>query len=366
MQENNISLFGLDKQINFLKKPLIDSFEKCLEENLFISGKYCDQFSKTFAQFIGSGYGIGVASGLSALELALKAMGISKGDEVLVPHHTFVTTWLAVSNIGAIPIGVDVNEQGLINLDEVQSHINRKTKAIICVHLYGKMVDVKKLRSIVGSEIKIIEDAAQSHEAFLYDQNIGDYSNSVAFSFYPTKTIGCLGDGGFVYSLEQNHIERVYELANYGSKEKYSHEIQGTNSRLDEIQASFLIEKLKYVNEWVKKKKKNAKILYQACNKKGLEVCFQADDINYHAMHLFVIKTNQRSKLIKHLQNHNIDSGIHYPKIPIKQNAFKNIKASEDCYKVSKRLSETVLSIPCHQFLERNEIERVCNSILKF
>ena len=364
MTNDSISLFGLEKQISEMKKLFVQCFDKCLSESYFVNGQNCNEFNKEFAQFIGQGYGVGVGSGLSALELSLEVLGIGVGDEVLVPHHTFIATWLAVSRVGAVPVGVDVDANGLIDIQKIKGHITNKTKAVICVHLYGKMVDVKCLRKVIGENILLIEDAAQSHEAYLPDQRLGEYSELTAFSFYPTKTLGCMGDGGFVYSLKENYVDRVKLLANYGSKVKYYHEELGGNSRLDEIQAAILREKLIYVSQWVEKRRQNARLLWDSCKEKGLEVCFDEANIKYHAFHLFVVKSNDRENVIKHFAQNGIETGVHYPCLPVRQSAYNDTSFNHGSSSVSKQLSETVLSIPCHQFLSNNELSRISDAIL--
>ena len=365
---SKVSLFGLEKQAELLGQDLSELTKHILHSASYIRGPETLKFEEAFSKFVGSGSGISVGNGSDAIFIALRALNIGPGDEVIVPNLTFIATWLAALNTGAKVVGVDVEDDGLLSIPKTLQAVNHKTKCIIPVHLYGKMVDVKSLRSKLGQNINIVEDAAQAHESFLPDQRMGDYSEAVAFSFYPTKTIGCFGDGGFIYSKSETLIGSCKKIANYGASIKYNHDVVGYNSRLDELQAAYLHQKLQYVDDWVAKRRVIAQKLSSVCDGKILRpvsgYCFDG-----HAVHLLVLEVENKNELIENLNTNGFDYGFHYPIIPIEQTCFKgDIIAHEKVLSTGHhnafKLSQTIISIPCHQFMSSKEVAILYN-ILK-
>lgn len=366
----SISLFGLERQAELIGDDLLKITSETINSINYIRGKETIKFEESFAKFIGHGSGVSVANGTDAIFLALKGLNIGPGDEIIVPNFTFIATWFAALNTGATIVGVDVEDDGLLSLEKTIEAITSQTKCIILVHLYGKMVNVRKFKENIPSSIFILEDAAQSHECFLDDQRMGEFSNAVAFSFYPTKTIGCFGDGGYIYSLDQKFVNHCKLLSNYGSSKKYYNKILGFNSRLDELQAAYLSYKLRYIPKWVENRQKNAKKLLEVCDGQIVRPLCDAN-LSGHALHLFVVEVQARHDLIKMLINKKIDYGIHYPIIPIRQECFTNNKdllkrvINKGCNK-SLKLSENVLSLPCHQHMTETEVDKVSEVLKQF
>ena len=365
LNSSAVSLFGLEKQAELLSQDLSHITRHVLHSANYIRGPETSKFEDVFSKFLGSGSGISVGNGSDAIFIALRALNIGPGDEVIVPNLTFIATWLAALNTGAKVVGVDVEDDGLLSIPKTLQAVNQKTKCIIPVHLYGKMVDVKRLRSKLGGFINIVEDAAQAHESFLPDQRLGEYSEAVAFSFYPTKTIGCFGDGGFIYSKSKMLIESCKKIANYGASIKYNHDLVGYNSRLDELQAAYLNQKLQYVDDWVAKRRLIAQKLASACDGKILRPVSGLDFAG-HAVHLLVLEVENRSELVDNLNTNKFDYGFHYPIIPIKQKCFQgdiisNGRVSSTGHQNAFKLSQTIISIPCHQFMSSGEVSILCN-----
>ena len=245
----------MSKQIKFLdlsthykkhQKNIDRDLKKILTKGLFLNGEYLAKFEHNFAKYCNSKYCIGMANGLDALTIALKTLNIKPGDEVIVPAHTFIATWLAVSNVGAIPIAVDIEEDSYnINPDLIDKKITKKTKAIIGVHLYGLPCNAERINKICKKhKLFFIEDAAQAHGALFKSKKVGSLSDIACFSFYPGKNLGAAGDGGAFITNNKKYANTARKIANYGSETKYHHDILGVNSRLDEIHAAILNEKL--------------------------------------------------------------------------------------------------------------------------
>ena len=313
----------------------------------YILGPEVDLFEEAFAKYCEADFAIGLASGLNALELALRAMDVRPGDEVIVPSNTYIATWLAVSHCGAIPVPVEPDEAThCINPLLIQSAITEKTKVILPVHLYGQPAELDPIMEIARrNNLYVLEDAAQAHGASYKNKVIGGHGHAVAWSFYPGKNLGAIGDAGAVTTNDPMIAERIRLLRNYGSRVKYVNEVLGFNCRLDPIQAAVLSVKLKWLNEWNERRRKIAKLYTENLIQSGLIISYTPEYMN-PVWHLFVIRTNQRDRLIKYMSDKGVETLIHYPVPPFLQAAYAELNISATTLPIAKKLSEQVLSLP--------------------
>ncbi len=343
------------------------SFKKVMNSGYYILGEETELFEKEYATFCESKYCIGVANGLEALSLSLIACGVKAGDEVIVPSNTYIATWLAVSNIGAIPIPVEPCIK-TFNIDPtlIKTKITKKTKAIIPVHLYGQPADMTSIIKIAKeNKIKIIEDGAQCHGAQIYNKKIGGHGDVVAWSFYPGKNLGAFGDAGAVTTNSKKIADKIRSLRNYGSKIKYFNDEKGFNSRLDPLQASFLRIKLAYLDNWNNRRKKIAKNYLDNINNDKIKLPY-VEKCNSHVWHLFVIRTKARKKLQEKLDNIGIGTLIHYPIPPYNQKAYLDADLNDKDYPLASMLANEVLSIPIGPHLSNEDTEIIINALNNF
>ena len=331
------------------RTDLIEACTKVIDSGWYIQGNECKEFENEFARYCGTKYAIGVANGLDALILILRAykeMGImNDGDEVIVPSNTYIASILAISQNNLVPILVepDINTY-LIDPSKIGGKITSKTKAILSVHLYGQICEMNKINKIAKKyNLKVIEDSAQSHGAYYKDKRSGNLGDASGFSFYPGKNLGALGDGGAVTTNDEELSLAIKALGNYGSHKKYENLYKGINSRLDEIQAAMLRIKLRYLDSEVEKRRKIANYyLENIKNDNVILPTVRAED--NHVWHLFVIRTNKRDELQKYLFNNGIQTLIHYPIPPHKQNAYT--EWNNESYPISEQIHDEVLSLP--------------------
>jgi dTDP-4-amino-4,6-dideoxygalactose transaminase len=327
-----------------------EEFDHFLDSGYYILGDGVKNFEKQYAEYCGVDHCIGVANGLDALTLifrAYKELGMLKeGDEVIVPANTYIASALAITENNLKPVFVDPNpDTFLIDVEGVEKCITGKTKAILSVHLYGQLVDVSKLRECFG-EILIIEDAAQAHGAVnSHGVKAGALGDAAGFSFYPTKNLGALGDGGAVTTDNSQLAEIISMLRNYGSEKKDVFKYKGINSRLDDIQARFLSVKLKDLDKQNKKRREIAGKYIKGINNPKITLPYW-DGSDNHVFHQFVIKTEKRDKLRKYLLKNGIETAIHYPLPMFKQAAFKYYKNKN--LELSQKLHAKIISLPVH------------------
>lgn len=364
---NAVPFVPLDRENNLLRSELFTAFEEQLKSNDWVQGQAVFDFEKNFAKYCEAKYAIGCGNGLDALSLALKAFDIGVGDEVIVPTNSFIATALSVSNIGAKPIFVDgLVASGQMNLDTVKDKISSTTKAIIPVHLYGMPAEMDKLLSIASEHnLIVIEDAAQAHGARYKGTRVGSIGHAAAFSFYPSKNLGALGDAGCVTTNNKEVAKKVRMIANYGSVEKYKHEIKGLNSRLDSIQAKFLDIKLRNLDDWNAKRSKLAD-LYHAnlSNIEGvttLQINHGCEPV-WHLYPIFLENLDKRDRLNLFLNESMVTSSIHYPYAIHSTDAYK----LEQNYPVAQMNAHTELSLPISPFISEHEIQYVCIKIAEF
>jgi len=332
------------------------AYKRVIHSGQYILGEETHSFEKEYANYCEVDYCVGVGNGLEAIHLILRAYDIGVGDEVIVPSNTFIATWLAVSYCGAkiIPVEPDINT---FNIDPnlIESAVTCNTKAIIAVHLYGQPSDIDSINKIAEKYgLKVIEDAAQAHGALYKNRKVGSLGHAAAFSFYPGKNLGALGDGGAITTNDKSLAERIRTLSNYGSKVKYRHEIKGVNSRLDDLQAAFLREKLKVLNRWNERRQLLA--LKYLKDLEGLSLGLpRVPEWCEPVWHLFVVTSLEREKLKKYLEVNEINTVVHYPVPPHLQGAYKDLNLGEGSLPISEKLHKEVLSLPMGPHLSEEE-----------
>jgi dTDP-4-amino-4,6-dideoxygalactose transaminase len=368
-----ISFLDLKSINTQYKAELIEASTRVIDSGWYIQGNECKEFDKEFAQYCGTKYAIGVANGLDALILILRAykeLGfMNDGDEVIVPSNTYIASILAISQNNLVPVLVepDINTY-LIDPSKIEEKITSKTKAILPVHLYGQTCEMDKINEIAKQyNLKVIEDSAQSHGAYFGDKRSGNLGDASGFSFYPGKNLGALGDGGAVTTNDEELANTIKALGNYGSHKKYENLYKGINSRLDEMQAAMLRVKLRYLDEELNKRREIASYYIQNIINPNIifpiqHSTFNIQNYNNHVWHLFVIRTPKRDELQKYLADNGIQTLIHYPIPPHKQNAY--VEWNNQSYPISEQIHSEVLSLPISgvQSIEKTmEIVKVLN-----
>lgn len=335
----------------------------------YILGDQVKSFERAYAQYCGTANCIGVGNGLDAISLILKSykeLGVLKdGDEVLVPANTYIASILAVSSSGLVPVLVepDINTYN-IDPEKIGDKVTSRTKAILAVHLYGLVSPMNELKEIAGKHnLKLIDDAAQAHGAAYHEQKVGSLCDATAFSFYPTKNLGALGDAGAVTTDDSELAAIVRALANYGTTSKYINKYKGENSRLDEIQAAVLAVKLKYLDKEVQARQ-NIASFYLRNIQNELIALPRVEQIEQHAFHLFVVRCHERDRLQQYLSDKGIRTEIHYPLPPHKQEAYKEWNSLS--YPVSEKIADQIISLPLHISLKNEEVIRICSALNEF
>jgi len=349
-----------------------------LEGGWYILGQQVKAFEQEFASFIGSNFGIGVASGTDALEIALRALDIGVGDLVFTVSHTAVATVAAIERCGATPVLVDIEEstftmnpdlleQTIKLIDTGKLSIKGTFKAIIPVHLYGHPADMAAIVDVAKRyNLLIIEDCAQAHGAKINSQKVGSFGQIGAFSFYPTKNLGAVGDGGMVITNFQKLQQKLLALRQYGWEKRYVSSTKGINSRLDELQAAILREKLKHLEADNERRRKIAKIYNQAVEETEIIAPKEIKNAE-HVYHQYVIRTKKRDDLIQHLKKDSIATAIHYPQPVHLQPAYKNkIPIVEAGLVVTEKISQEILSMPMYSQMTDEQVGRVVESLLSW
>ncbi len=351
-----------------LSDELLKAYSRVLEKNVFIHGEECGKFENEFAEYCGAAYCVGVANGLDAIYLILKALGIGRGDEVIVPSNTFIATALAVSYVGADLVFVEPTiETYNIDVTKVEEKISSKTKAIIAVHLQGRAADMDAVNSIAKKYgLYVIEDAAQAHGALYKGKKVGTLSDAAAFSFYPGKNLGALGDAGCVVTNNKDIADKVRALGNYGSDYKYHHIYKGTNSRLDELQSAFLRVKLPHLDAWNEARRKIAAQYSDGIVNPMIKLPLKSDTTYTHIYHVFAVRCAKRDELEAYLSKRGIGTVKHYP-IPMHlQLAYEDLKLGKGSLPVAEEISSTILSLPMYYGMTQEQIAHVIESLNKF
>jgi len=358
----NVPFLDLRASCLELKPELDEAIARVLDSGWYILGSEVEAFECEFAEYCESDFAVGVGNGLDALHLALLAMDVGPGDEVIVPSNTYIATWLAVSQCGATPVPVEPNELTYnIDPDKIEDAITPRTKVILPVHLYGQPADLDPILAIARKHgLKVLEDGAQAHGARYKGKRIGGHGGAVAWSFYPGKNLGALGDGGAVTTNDPELSDRIRMLRNYGSRVKYENEIAGFNSRLDPLQAAVLRVKLKYLDEWNSRRKSIAKQYISNLTSVSLPYIPEWGD---PAWHLFVVRTKQREEMQNQLLDSGIGTVIHYPIPPHLQQAYATLKFKHGDFPIAEAMANEVLSLPIGPHLDMDSALSVVNII---
>ena len=360
-----ISFLDLRAAYLELKDEFDAAYQRVMGSGCYILGPEVEAFENDFADYCEAAHGIGVASGLDALHLALRACDIGPGDEVIVPSHTFIATWLAVSQTGATPVPVEpIEATYTIDPARIEAAITPRTRAIIPVHLYGQPADLDPILAIARRHgLKVIEDAAQAHGARYKGQRLGAHGDAVAWSFYPGKNLGAFGDGGAITTNNADLAERLRMLRNYGSREKYVNEEQGFNSRLDPLQAAFLSVKLRHLDAWNDRRRAIAAAYLEGVAGTDL-ILPQVPDWAEPVWHLFVVRHPDRDAIQQRLQQAGIGSLIHYPIAPHQQQCYAASATSTDASPIATRLANEVLSLPMGPQLATTAATQVIEALI--
>jgi len=356
------------ENLNKVNQPYFSEFNNVfnnvLDSGWFILGKNVEEFEQEFARYNGVKYCAGLASGLDALSLSLKILDLPECSEVIVPSNTYIATILSVLLTGHKPVLVEPDIRTYnIDPEKIESAITPKTRVIMVVHLYGKPCDMDPVLEICKRHnLFLIEDCAQSHGAMYKGKKTGSFGDMAAFSFYPTKNLGCLGDGGAIVTDNADFLKKAKMLRNYGSEKKYYNEYQGVNSRLDELQAAFLRVKLKHLDETVAHKNRLAEIYHN-----GISQRFIKPDINknfYNSFHIFNIRHEKRDLLKEYLLANGVKTEIHYPLAPHKQKALAEL--NQLSFPISEEIHRTTLSLPISSFHSDEDIHEVVSILNSF
>lgn len=360
-----IPAFDAAPSYRSLQAELDAAFHRVMEGGTYVLGAELEAFEAEFANACGASSCLGVANGLDALHLILLGYGVGPGDEVIVPAHTFIATWLAVSHCGARPVPVDVSDI-TFNIDPslVEQAVTPRTRAIVVVHLYGHPVAIDAIRTVSSRYgLPVIEDAAQAHGADYRGCRVGSLGDAAAFSFYPTKNLGAFGDGGAIVSSDPSLMERVASLRNYGSRTKYEHTVRGHNSRLDPLQAAFLRVKLRCLQRWNARRREVATAYAtglgecRACRLPTVE-----NDVS-HVWHQYVVRHPERDRVREALARRGIGTALHYPTPPHQTTAYRDLEITDQMLPITSRLCRTVFSLPMGPHLTDDDVATVIEAM---
>jgi len=349
-----------------LREEIDSAVGRVLNSGRYIQGEEVERFEDSFAAYCGAGHCVSVGNGLDALTLSLLALGVGEGDEVVVPSVTYIATWLAVSRAGAVPVPVEPDLRTCnINPDGIKAVITERTKAVIPVHLYGQPADLDPILALAEQhELFVLEDAAQAHGARYKGHPIGAHGDAVAWSFYPTKNLGAMGDGGAVTTNSGEIADKVRLLGNYGSRKKYHNEVIGMNSRLDPVQAAILNVKLPHLNDWNQRRRDIAGLYFQGLSSAHLELPRVAAWVE-PVWHVFAVRHLARDRFQEKLQSAGVGTLIHYPVPPHLQPAYEDLGYHNGDFPVAELISETTLSLPMSPHLTDEQAEYVIQECLR-
>ena len=354
--KTDIPFFTFNAAPESLKEEWSNAASEVINSGKFILGPKVKEFEEAWSNRLNIKGSVSVGNGLDGLSIALVALGIKKGDHVAVPAHTFIACWFAIHQVGGIAVGVDVDQDGLIDLEEL-FNLREIPRFVMPVHMHGKMVDmIKLMRWAQKNGVRVVEDSSQSHGAILAGKASGTWGDIGVFSLYPTKNLGALGDAGVLVADDIRILQLVRQLANYGAQreDKYRHELIGTNSRLDELQAAFLLVSLKYFDLWIERRKEIG-TMYENQLKKCTKISVLQSSGDNNSRHHFVLRANSRDALVKELNLRGVSTEIHYPKLAAheyqKINSIKKVN-----YPKAESLSNEILSLPISQWQTDSEV----------
>lgn len=357
---------NLDRKYKQRVLEYTDAYHRVMDSGYYILGPEVEAFEKEFAGYCGTRNCVGLASGLDALILSLKALGIGPGDEVIVPANTYIATWIAVSRVGAVPIPVEPMGDFTIDVNRIEDAIDKKTKAIIPVHLFGTPADMIDIEQIAGLyKLYIVSDCAQAHGAKYDNKNIGSWNYINAFSFYPTKPLGSIGDGGAITTNNDLLAQRIRQLRCYGEKRKYYNVEIGYNSRLDELQAAFLRVGLNFLDTDNGKRRGIALRYYEGLKDSGVRLPIMSNE-GFAVYHQFVICHPKRDELRDHLANKRVPTLIHYPQPPHLSKAYEHLGYDHGDFPITEAFCETMVSLPIDPFMSNGEVDQVIDAVRSF
>lgn len=359
-----IPFVDLKAQYLSLKDELDGAILKVVSETAFISGRYAAEFERSFAEYVGTEHCIAVANGTDAIEIGLQAIGVGPGDEVILPANTFIATAEGVSNIGAVPVFVDI-EPAYFTIDSrrIEEKITSRTKAILPVHLYGLPAEMDPIMQIAREHgVKVLEDCAQAHGSEYKGKRVGTFGDASTFSFYPSKNLGAFGDAGAIVTNNSDVAAMARLIANHGQLEKNRHTIAGRNSRMDGIQAAVLSIKLPHLENWLESRRRNAE-RYNDLLKDRLSVPI-APEYSRHTFHLYVTRVPDRDSVIAKLAASGIETGVHYPTAIPFMEAYSHLGYRPEDLPVAYSEMGEIISLPMYAELENEMIEYVCEQLL--
>ena len=366
-----IPVFDLKRQFQDIKGEINKVVKEVLSSGFYILGKNVSALEEEFARYCGAKYGIGVASGTDALKIALCSCDIKEGDEVITTPFTFVATTEAIHSVGAKIVFVDIDLHSYtMDTQEIEKRINRRTRAIVCVHLYGQPCNMDAITKLTRKyKLKLIEDCAQATGAEYKGKKVGTFGDAGCFSFYPTKNLGAYGDGGMIITNNKQIAEKARMLRAHGSKTKYEHIMHGLNSRLDELQAAILRIKLRYLDKWNEARRKNATYYNRKLStlkKKGFIIRPKEQNNTKHVYHLYVLRVKKRAALMEFLKSHGIGTAFHYP-VPLHlQKVYKGLGYCRSDFSNSEIAAKEIVTFPLYPELKKKEIDYIVAKLYQF
>ena len=349
-----------------LQEEIETELLRSVRSGWYIGGADVEAFEEEFAAFAGARHCIGVSNGLDALHLALRSLDVGPGDEVIVPSNTFIATWLAVSECGAVPVPVEP-DSATYNIDpaRIAAAISPKTKVLIPVHLYGQPADLDPILELARERgLRVVEDAAQAHGAHYKGRPVGSHGDLVAWSFYPGKNLGALGDAGAVTTNDKALADRIRLLRNYGSSQRYVHQLRGYNSRLDPLQAAVLRVKLRHLTRWNDRRARIAALYSRELEGCGLVLPYVPEWAE-PVWHLYCVRHPQRDHFRKQLSEAGVETLIHYPIPPHLQEAYADLGYKRSALPIAELMAETLVSIPIGPALSEEQVEHVISTIVR-
>lgn len=360
-----VPFLDLSLAYNEIQSSLDAAYHRVMNSGMYILGQEVRCFEEEFATYCGVKHCISVGNGLDALHLILRAYNVGKGDEIIVPANTYIATWLAASYVDCIPVPVEPDVRTYnIDAKKIESAITDRTKVIMPVHLYGQPCDMDEIQRIANKyNLIVVEDAAQAHGALYKGKRTGSLGHAAGFSFYPGKNLGAFGDAGAVTTNDEDIANKIRSLRNYGSTIKYQHDFMGYNSRMDELQAAFLREKLRFLDDWNKRRKIIAKMYCEyLANDERIAIPL-VPEWSDPVWHLFVIRHTERDSFQNCLHNNDIGTLIHYPIPPHLQKAYKFLEIKLNEFPISELLSKQILSLPIGPHMTSEQVDKVVEVI---
>lgn len=358
-----IPFVDLKTQYRHIEPDVREALVSVMENTAFIMGPDVAAFEKAFAAFIGAPHCIGVESGTAALKVAMEALGIGPGDEVVIPANTYIACAFAVSQLGATPTFVDMRDDYLIDVAAIERAITPRTKAIMPVHLYGQAAEIERIVELARAHrLKVVEDVSQAHGAAVGGRRLGTFGDVAAFSFYPGKNLGAYGDGGGIVTADDDLADRIRLLRDFGQRKKYEHLVIGDNCRLDTMQAAVLRVKLPHLQRWNAQRLAAAKRYDALLSQAGFTPPQRHADEG-HVYHLYVVQVGDRAAVMAALAERGIQTGIHYPTPIHLQPAYRHLGIPEGSYPKTERAAKTILSLPMFPEISGEQIERVVTAL---